>query len=918
MKKSQLSSKNLFGYSSRAAIVAALMIVPSHVAFAQEAPQETPQDVAGEADEGEEIVVTGFRASLEDATREKRNASQIVESVSAEDIGKLPDTSIAESIARLPGLTSQRLNGRANVISIRGLGPDLSTTLLNGREQTSTGDNRAVEFDQYPSEIINQVVVYKSPTASLIGQGLAGTVDIRTIRPLDLGKTILAFGARGLYTDRGALNAGTTDTGYRVNGTYVDQFADDTVGLALAVSYIDEPSQIQQFNAWGYAGDGTAASPRVIGGNRSFVQSTELQRFGAVGTLQWKPADTLTLTFDGLYSDFQDNQILRGVELPLAFGGGFGVAPFDASTATVVDGFATAGRFTNVRGVVRNDPQERNAELYSFGFNAKYEGDNGWGAWFDFGYSSTDRNELIFESYAGTGFNGDDTGIGAAATIDFVSSPTGTFFSSTVDYSDPSTIFLTDPLGWGGGTVPQAGYFNNRIVEDDLYQFRAEVQKELVNSFISSVQVGVNYTNREKSLTPDEFFIRLANGATTTPIPQSALLEPTDLTFLGLGPIVSYDPRQLLADGILTLEANTANDVLSKAYAVTEDLFQGYVQANIKQQLGSAELTGNAGVQVIVADQSSSGIFFPPGAAGGVSQPLTLGASYVDVLPSVNLAFELPNDWVIRFAAAREIQRPRIDDTRVALGYGFNQTQSRIEGGGGNPFLRPFRANAVDLNVEKYFGSGGFIAVQGFYKDLVNFIFNGVQPFDFAGLPAPTNFPAGASTVGILNVPVNTRGGFIVGGEISANVPFGSLISALDGFGFTGGVGFTDSSVENDNGDEQEIIGFSKWTASGTVYFEKSGFSIRGSGRYRSPFLAELSVFGGNRGTRSAVEELIFDAQVGYDFGKIGPLAGLSFFFQAQNLTNERFSTIQNDDPLQVIDFQTYGRRFYLGASVKF
>ncbi len=915
MKKSQFGNKALFGNTSRAAMVAALLLAPCQAALAQEAPQES---IAEDADEENEIVVTGFRASLESATREKRNAAQIVESVSAEDIGKLPDTSIAESIARLPGLTSQRLNGRANVISIRGLGPDLSTTLLNGREQTSTGDNRAVEFDQYPSEIINQVVVYKSPTASLIGQGLAGTVDIRTIRPLDLGKTVLAFGARGLYTDRGSLNAGTSDTGYRVNGTYVDQFADDTIGLALAVSYIDEPSQIQQFNAWGYAGDGTATSPRVIGGNRSFVQSTELQRFGAVGTLQWKPADTVTLTFDGLYSDFQDNQILRGVELPLAFGGGFGVAPFSNATATIVDGFATAGRFTNVRGVVRNDPQERNAELYSFGFNANYEGGDGWKAWFDFGYSSTDRNELIFESYSGTGFNGDDTGVGAAATIDFTSSPTGSFFSSTVNYSDPTRIFLTDPLGWGGGTIPQAGYFNSRIVEDDLYQFRAEVERDLSFGFLSSIQVGLNYTARDKSLTPDEFFIRLANGATTARIPQSALLEPTDLTFLGLGPIVSYDPRQLLADGVLTLQANTANDVLSKAYAVSEDLLQGYVQANVKQQLGSGELTGNVGVQVIVTDQSSSGIFFPPGAAGGVSQPLTLGASYVDVLPSLNLAFSLPSDWIIRFAAAREIQRTRIDDTRVALGYGFNQTQARIEGGGGNPFLRPFRANAVDLNVEKYFGSGGYFAVQGFYKDLTNFIFNGVQPFDFGGLPRPTNFPAGASTVGILNVPVNTNGGYIWGGEISTTIPFGSLISALDGFGFTGGVGYTQSSVENDNGDQQEIIGFSKWTANGTLYFEKSGFSLRGSARYRGPFLAELSVFGGNRGTRSAVEELIFDAQVGYDFGEIGPLSGLYVFLQAQNLANERFSTIQNDDPLQVIDYQTYGRRFYLGASVKF
>lgn len=908
------------GYSrlSRTASVAALAVATLFAApaFAQDVPAVDPCADNDEATLCEDIIVTGFAASLETATREKRNADQIIESVTAEDIGKLPDASIAESIARLPGLTSQRLNGRANVISIRGLGPDLSTTLLNGREQTTTGDNRAVEFDQYPSEIINQVVVYKSPTASLIGQGLAGTVDIRTIRPLETGRSILAFGARGVYTDRGALNAGTSDTGYRVNGTFVDQFADDTIGIALAASYVDEPYQIQQFNAWGYAGGGTAANPTVIGGNRSFVQSTSLKRFGAVGTLQWEPSDEVTITLDGLYSDFEDNQILRGVELPLGFGGGFGVgAP---TNLTVEDGFATAGRFTNVRGVVRNDPQERNAELYSFGFNANYEGDDGWSAWFDFGYSSTDRNELIFESYSGTGFNGDDTGNGAAATINFTSGLTGTSFQSSVNYSDPTRIFLTDPLGWGGGTVPQAGYFNNRIVEDELYQFRGQVAREFEGSFISAVKFGLGYTDRTKSLTPDEFFIRLPNGATSVSIPQSALLRATDLTFLGLGPIVSYDPRQLLADGVLVTQPNTANDVLQKAYSVSEGLLQAYLQADIDHDIGNVTLTGNFGVQVVFADQSSTGIFFPPGAAQGVSQPLTQGDAYTDVLPSVNLAFELPNDWVIRFAAAREIQRPRIDDTRVALGYGFNQAQGVIEGGGGNPFLQPFRAWAVDLNVEKYFGNGGYISVQGFYKDLNDFVFPGQFVFDFGPLPRPTNFPADASTVGFLNVPVNTRGGYIWGGEISSNIPFGSIVPALDGFGFTGGLGYTDTSVVNNSGVRQQIIGYSRWTANGTLYFEKNGFSLRGSARYRGPFLAELSVFGGNRGTRNAVEELIFDGQIGYDFGDIGPLSGLSVYFQAQNLTNERFSTVANGDARQVVDYQTYGRRFYLGASIKF
>ncbi len=144
-----------------------------------------PTRGAGEAQatsEPGDIVVTGFRAALENAVAEKKNRDLVVESVSAEDIGKLPDASIAESIARLPGVTSQRVNGRSNAISIRGFAPDFSTTLLNGREQTSTGDNRAVEYDQYPAEVVNQVLIYKTANAGLIGQGLSGTVDLKTIR----------------------------------------------------------------------------------------------------------------------------------------------------------------------------------------------------------------------------------------------------------------------------------------------------------------------------------------------------------------------------------------------------------------------------------------------------------------------------------------------------------------------------------------------------------------------------------------------------------------------------------------------------------------------------------------------------------------------------------------------------------------
>jgi iron complex outermembrane receptor protein len=891
-------------------------------AYAQTQPPEEEQDNSAnpaappnaegaEPGEGGEIVVTGFRASLENAVAEKKNRDQVVESVSAEDIGKLPDASIAESIARLPGLTSQRLSGRANVISIRGFGPDFSTTLLNGREQTTTGENRAVEFDQYPSEVVRQVVVYKSPTASLVGQGLVGTVDIRTIRPLDFGgKSVLAIGARGSYTDLGKLNAGSKEYGYRANATFVDQFADDTVGVALAASYVDEPYQIQEFNAWGYNNvNGNA----LIGGSKSYVTSTELKRIGVQGTLQFRPMDALTLTFDGFYSNFKDDQIKRGIELPLGF---FAFGTQLAPGSRAENGQIVEGRFTNVEGVVRNDAFQRHADLYSFGFNANWESGTGWNAFFDASYSRTDRSELILESYSGTGYN---AGVGATDSIGFRSTTRGTVFSPTLNYSDPNLIRLTDPLGWGGSQV-QAGYFNDREIDDELKQFRAEIEREVEGGFFAAFKAGGSYTMRDKSLSPEEAFLQLAGGAKEATLPTEFRLRPTDLSYLGLGPILSYNPLAVLAGGVYQLNPNTSQDVLGKGYLVEEDLLTLYAQADFEAETGDNSITGNLGVQAIRTEQSSTGFVF----GAGPAQLQTLGDTYWDVLPSFNLSMRTPGDLVVRFAARREVQRPRLDQMRVSIGYGVDRSINPpiIRGGGGNPLLRPFRANSVDFNVEKYFGRTGYVAMQLFYKQLVNFIYDNVeQPFDYTNFPEPTGGLAGVpSRIGTISQPANVGGGKLYGWELAGTVPFEVVTPALEGFGFTGGLAYTNTEVRRANGQgTTEIPGYSRWVANGTLFFERAGFSARGSARHRSTFLGELSAFGGQRTNRRALGETIIDAQIGYDFQDGSALQGLSLYLQAQNLTDEPFVTVTNPEtPLQVIDHQTFGRRFLAGFNYKF
>lgn len=884
---------------STLAIAISAFALPS-IAFAQEAAEEAT---------GDEIVVTGFRASLENAVNVKKNAQSIVESVSAEDIGKLPDASIGESIARLPGLTSQRLFGRANSVAIRGLGPDLSSTTMNGRPQTSTGEQRNVEFDQFPSETVSRIDVYKSPMATLIHQGLVGTVDIKTIRPLAINDRILSFGARGTYADLGKVNAESKDKGFRVTGTYADKFLNDTIGLALAAAYTDDPYQSQEFEAWGYA-DGPN-STKVIGGIKPFGVSSRVKRSAFQGTLQIEATPTFTLTADAFYSHFTDKQIKRGIEFPLAWSGA-------TLTPTGTTGnLITGGTFSGVGAVVNNHGYERNSDIFTGGFNAAYDGDDGWSAMLDFGYSRTDRNELSLESNAGTlNVSGK-----VLDTLAFVTDSRGTHFTShLLDYSDPNVMVLTDPLGWGGGapTGHQEGYFNDRIIDDEIKSFQAQVAHEFEGGFVSKLTSGFSYTDRTKSKTPVEAYLNLAGGARSLVLPTEYRLNPTNFAFIGSGPMLSYDPFKLLEDGIYVAVPNTSKDIPAKAYQVSEQLMSFYLQADLRGSVGSAELTGNVGVLAQHTDQSSTGIVnlatFPSS-----QETRTEGASYWDVLPSLNLSLRFPSDFVVRLAAAREIQRPRLDDLKVSREYSYSVAGNNITGNGGNPQVRPYRAWAADLNFEKYFGGKGYLGLQLFYKKFESFIYRAPAPFDYSGLPIVVPPNTTINYLGTITQPVNIKGGKLYGVELAGTLPFELITPALEGFGITGGVGYTKTSIKPTlGGRAEDMPDYSKWVANGTVFFEKWGFNARGSVRYRSSFVGKFVGFGGELVDRRVVGEMIVDAQVGYDFQPGSALEGLSLYLQGQNLTDEPFIAIDNNSRLQVHNYQTYGRRFMAGFTYKF
>ncbi len=879
----------------------------------------------------EEIVVRGFRPSIERAIELKKMSTSIIEAVSAEDIGKLPDVSIGETLARLPGLAAQRLEGRAQVISIRGLGPDFSTALLNGREQVTAGDNRGVEFDQYPAELLGGVVVYKTPDATLIGQGLAGTVDLRTIRPLAFGHKRLTAIARAEFNEDGSLNPDASALGYRVGATYVDQFMEDRLGVTLGVAVQSTPTQIAQFNAWGYptAPDGNL----VLGGSKPFVKSDTLKRIGVLGTLEFAPSDTLHTTLDISYSHFDETQILRGIEFPL-FWSSASLQP----GYTAQDGLITDGAFAGVKGVMRNDRNDRNADLVNIGWNLRYDFAEDWGAEVDISYSRADRKDRLLESYSGTG----PAGSGAADTLGFHQRKNGVFaYDPTLDYADTNLFVLTDPQGWGAGAKPnpltQAGFINAPKTNDELTHLRFSADRYLDGSVFDKATIGIDLSRRDKKRRIAQNFLTLG-GATSLPIPEAALLKKTaGLTFLGIPAQVTYDPLYLLRHVYVPVPIQLSSFNVPQDWSVREDVLVAFTKWDINTLVGGMELVGNIGIQAVYTDQSSEGFRVTgadvgAGTAEGDFIPVKDGDTYWRFLPSLNLILRIDGNTQIRFGAARTLARARMDQLNASLALSTNFTrltstdpnQAFFSASGGNPRLKPTIANQVDLSFEHYFADGaGYVAIAGFYKDLQDFINpSDAFLFDFSAfIPdflTPEQQTMLGTPLGIVSGPTNNGHGSIRGIEGTLSLPFEVVAEPLEGFGVILSASYTDSKVIlGDNPDPVTVPGLSKWVVNSTVYYEKAGLQARISHRYRTKFLGEVAGISATRILRTVKSESVIDAQISYTF-ESGPLKGLTLLAQANNLTNEPFVTFQEPDPRLVIDHQSFSRTYLFGASYSF
>jgi len=913
------------GRANRAGLMAASAGLALTAAMAMAVPACAQDADAAAADSDvTEVVVTGIRRGIQNAINVKRRSDSIVEAVSSEDIGKLPDQSIAESIARLPGVAAQRSNGRAQALSVRGLGPDYTVTTLNGREQVSTNDNRSVEFDQYPSDLISGVTVYKTPQANMVAQGLAGTADLQTVRPLTFNKRQVALGARYEKNSTDALVGGSTNSGKRYTAIYIDQFADNTVGVALGYSYMSSPTQATRWEAWGYpeigANNGGAVTPgtetaALIGGAKPNVMSSELVREGVMGVLEYRPNDRFHTILDAYVSDFDETQYFSGVEFPLAWGG------LAVTDYTVDHGMVTSGTFDGVKAIVNNHLQQRHSKVSAFGWNMEYRLTDNWTLAGDLSYSRVERDDLILETNSGTGPNGS----GPYDKLGFTQNDqTGIIFSPTLDYADFDLIRLTSPQGWGGDNVAggQVGYYNNPGVVDDLTAFKLLARRDFDSSdLFSHIEVGFNRTERTKEKVVDEAFLGLKGGLLEVSVPEEFRKGTTNLSFIGTE-MISYDPLGLLNSGFYERIANVNGDVVIKDWKVEETVDTWYVRFGLDTSFFGTPLTGNVGVQVQQADQRSTANSVDNAGATYLSLSNSGGTTYTDVLPSVNLIFHIQDDLKLRLAAATTLARPRMGDMSAARTYNYNPTAPSFNGyhwesSGGNPLLKPWKADALDMSVEKYFGGKGYVSFSLFYKDLKSYIYDKAVLSDFSGFPTGmTGAPAG--TMGFNYSKANGSGGWIKGSEFAVSVPGEILWAPLDGFGALFSVATNNSKIQPEGFAEATALpGLSKRVINTTLYYEKYGFSARVSQRKRSDFLGEVPGFGAGLEQIMVKAESIIDAQLGYTFQN-GPLEGLSFLLQGNNLTNEPFSTYQNGDKAQVKYYQEYGRTLMFGVNYRF
>lgn len=914
----------------------------------------------------ETVVVKGIRFSLETSVATKRNSDSIVEAISAEDIGKLPDASIAESLARLPGLTGQRgPDGRVNVISIRGLSPEFSGVLLNGREIVSSNDSRAVEYDQFPAELVNAATIYKTPDASLVGQGLSGTVNIQTLRPLSLGSRQVVVSLRGERNSNGTMVPGVTGaTGMRFSASYVDQFANRTLGVAVGFARLDSPSQTKQTELVEY-GDYTpyglpltGNAPSKVGTGQALLPmywtaqtaTKKNLRDGLVAVVEYKPSDDLHSQVDLYYSKFKTHEVAGKWQQSLFGNWSAGITPAMSNITTEQIGnntFATGATISQLVANVGSMDTRRTDDIVALGWNTNLKLNENWRAVTDLSYSRDKRNERYAEAYAG-GYDYANKAwtYGAYRWNVPTNGDPQTFTPVLADQlSNPAKMAFGDVAGMDW--VPNEawlGAIRHPEVKDEIKSARISLERSL-EGFFSHLTLGLNYTERGKDVAKNEDRLLMkkdANGEFIRSIPTGVVQQPFDMSWAGIPQLLRVDVPALVASGAVTLEEGQFSKWVANNSNVREKVSTAFGKLDIDTDLWGLSLRGNLGLQVVRASQSSEGWEY----RGNDEMPdksllfkRNGGTSYTDVLPSINLVADFRNNWIARLGLATSIVRPNIVDMRAGTSTpavngdaaGTPHAGEWTTAYAGNPELKPWRAAGIDLSVERYFGKRSYVSLAGFRKNLLSYIYNQLTAVDASGFPQVAPPGVTPKPIAPMIQPRNGTGGKVEGIEFAAALEGGLLAKALDGFGVIVSASKLRSSIKDQNPDptvstarDVPLNGLSGRSNSVTLYYERDGFSARFSQRYRSPFTATTRDIFLNNTTLQQAADKVADMQIGYAFEE-GSLKGLGLTLQVGNIHDKptmNYKSLGGEAPDKTALMPNYiryfGRTTTVGMTYKF
>ena len=867
----------------RRAIASILAFSAAPLAFAQE-------QSGAAAEELEELVVTGYRASLQGALEIKRNSELVIDAISGGEIGALPDVTIAESLVRLPGINGTRDRGNQSQAAVRGLGPRLVLGLVNGREVASSEPNRNVRWEIYPSEVVSGVGVYKSQSADLIAGGVAATIDIKTIQPLHYDGPDLMVRGGPVYYEAGADLPDYDPYGYRGSANYTHAVS-DAFAFNLGVSAQSQKNAFTSFQGWGYndntitpanatadiTGDGVP-DPVPWGAQAEAKKLTE-DRLGVNGAIGWRLTEKFELNVDALYSKFTIDEAQDQAWYGRNFMGNWNgdqswcyTAP-GSSITQAANGTVTGATLNNCWAPVTNVIGEytEDKDLLVTGVNGKYESAK-WTSTFDLSHSNAQRTNRWAAFYSEVWPD--------SMTFDMAEGHVPSITTS----SNPADVNSQAAVSWLPGTSDGPDQ-----LDDKLSAVRMDFARRFEGAHFKEFSFGARGSDRTK-----EFFRRQTTYApTSTATLPAELFTNFTMTDFDVPPMLDGNYAELadLVYGGAPVEASTILE--SSIWNVDEATLEAYMKMRFEGSLG-APFNASLGVRVVNTETESTG--FSQMNVGGPVTPIGVDNDYTEVLPSVNFNLSVAEDKVLRVGLARVMARPPLDELRASrlLRMDLGQPYSADAG---NPLLEPFLANQADVSFEWYFGSEALAAVAVFYKDVESHIGYTTREDTING------------DTFLVWGPYNGDGGGIAGTELTFQTPF----PFFRDMGIYMNYAYVDSDIKEfyPATNPLSVEGFAEDTATVDLWYNRGGFEARVGYKYHSPFTIVAPWNGAD--VRTLGEENVLDFSTTY---QVNDMFGMRL--QINNLTNEAVTAWRDNDPNRLGSYNTYGRRALLDFTFKF